>query len=723
MNGARGARVAPLVRADLWSALGVAGAVALLGIVPAIVLPGFYFFDDTAGGAFGQWYELGQRILAGDSLLLNLDAWMAGNWTVEQMGILNPVTLAISVGSTWTSNALVYATAVKLAFMALGGAGTYMLARSYAAKLPWAILAGIAAPLAGFTLYLDATSWVTNLQVWAYFTWTFWALRRFAYSHRSIIPAFIFGYLLITVAYVHGTIALIFLFMAMLVETIAARNWHQVARVLAIGTALGILTLAVYLPAMLSSSVSVRETGIHNDSFMTLTLNGLAVSNVPAAEADFTGFWGRFTPIPYVYIAWFLPLIALVDLQKLRRIGGELIGLVTLGVLTLALATGPSQLGPLRFPARMLPWLALTLIVLAVVLVSRATNPEKLGYPRLGLLLVIQGFTYWLAIAAVTESAYGLVKYFGVTTAALICIFFFLRQGKHALGASVAIATTVVVLVLQSAQFAPNSQHFGQGGFPAGVDHYTSMLPEGVGEGVVVGGPFPSGFPRWSQTLAGNMWYLVDNVQMINLYSPSGFLAFNNDLCLNPYYGFTCDDLVDRLFTADETTGLPIADLLSIDTVQMVAGKETPIETLLARTTPAGWSVASTGAADVVWVRDEPTGEPGGVVWASDGLQIEVHEERATSVTFTASGDGGQVVFSRLDWPGYKVTGAELADPLRGYLVTVDVPSGTHEVTLSFTPPGWTFSAAALILAVLAAGALAILDSRRRRPAELSPAD
>jgi hypothetical protein len=66
-----------------------------------------------------------------------------------------------------------------------------------------------------------------------------------------------------------------------------------------------------------------------------------------------------------------------------------------------------------------------------------------------------------------------------------------------------------------------------------------------------------------------------------------------------------------------------------------------------------------------------------------------------------ATGADARVVLSRLAWPGYRVDGATLGDPVRGYLLTVDVSDVAEgsTVTISFAPPGH--------LALIGAGVLA----------------
>jgi TRAP-type C4-dicarboxylate transport system permease small subunit len=90
---------------------------------------------------------------------------------------------------------------------------------------------------------------------------------------------------------------------------------------------------------------------------------------------------------------------------------------------------------------------------------------------------------------------------------------------------------------------------------------------------------------------------------------------------------------------------------------------------------------------------------------------------------------GGQVVLSRLAWPGYTVSAGTLADPDRDYLVTVNVPAdaaGTV-IELDFQPPGWSVAVAAFALGMVLMVLLSVLHliqrmRNRRRTGTITPA-
>jgi hypothetical protein len=82
-------------------------------------------------------------------------------------------------------------------------------------------------------------------------------------------------------------------------------------------------------------------------------------------------------------------------------------------------------------------------------------------------------------------------------------------------------------------------------------------------------------------------------------------------------------------------------------------------------------------------------------------------------------------VLSRLDYPGYSISGAAKVDPARGWLLTVDVSDASpgDTVVVTFRPPGFALIIAALVLAGVLAVVWPLLRTRRRRRELLLRAD
>lgn len=681
----------------------------------------FYFFADTPDGAYGQWYELGQQLAAGNWPLMNPAAWMAGNYVAEgQWGLWNPLILATGLFVSASANAVVASTVIKVFFLAVGATGVYALTRVYGARREWAIVAGIAAPFAGFTFFMDAPSWVTNMITWAFFAWAAAALRLWITRGAAwILAVYVAVYLLITVGYVQGTLMLVFFFIALLLEAAFRRDGTAAVRTLVAGVPAALIALAVYLPGVLTASVTARSSEIANDGFLVVTLTGLFTSSVPSGQVDLTGWWGRYTDVPLLYIFWLLPLLAVVPWSRVRQGWAKWSTLVLFGGMAAALAVGPSTLGPLRFPARTMPWVALVVICLTCLLLSRAEGKWVLSRVRVLTVGVLWAAPFWLAFSQVPPGWRRHLVFAAVTGAALLGIVL-LRRARHgARKRTVAViaATGIVVVGIQSAMFADSL--VSRAPYEDEASAYTEGMPTGYGEGMVVGSPLGMPESVFDEVEFANMWYLTDRVNVLNLYTPVEYQAMAQDLCL-AYDGRTCPDAVDKIFDTDPETGAVVADLMSLDSVQILEDDVRDIDDLIALTPPAGWTRSFVGQHSVVWTRDVPTGEVGSVSWTSPGTEVEVIEDTPLQTTFRVTAvpaDGGRVALSRLAWPGYQVDGADLGAPLRGYLTSVDVPADATGslITVAFAPPAWPLIVGGMLGSALFTAAAAVFAVRRRR--------
>jgi hypothetical protein len=124
-----------------------------------------------------------------------------------------------------------------------------------------------------------------------------------------------------------------------------------------------------------------------------------------------------------------------------------------------------------------------------------------------------------------------------------------------------------------------------------------------------------------------------------------------------------------------------------------------------------------------MWTRDTPLGSVGAPVYVSSGTEIEQVSNSNTQVTFTVNQvppGGGSVTLGRIAWPGYTATGAALGDPLRGYLLTVNVTPDMagKPVTVTFRPPGWNVEIASLASALLLGAAWSLIHAFRGRRRE-----
>ncbi|MFE5409111.1 hypothetical protein [Microbacterium sp. NPDC056569] len=710
-----------------WVWLGLAILATLLHAALRILrTPRYFFWDDTQLGAYGQWYELGTRLLSGTWTILDPGAWQGGNLLAEgQWGVWSPLAWVVAIGAHAFGGATVYATLVKVGFLVLLCVGVFLLARDYGASPGWAAVAAFGATAGGQTMYLDAPSWVTGLQSVALFAVTWWTLRRSVIGGRNPLAFVISAYLLITVGYVFGVIELVILFVFVIIESAVSGGARAILRPVWLGVYAGLLTVFVYLPGILTAPVTVRSaSGIENDQFLNMDLSDLATSPIVTAVSTVRGYWGDMAPVPLQYTSWLVP-IALIAAAALWRNWRTLLPVFGVLIATGALVIGPSVLGPLRYPARMMPYLVLAVVLLIAVAATKGWPRRASRAQRVGVVLVIAGCA-WFAWAAqpaawawVVGAAVLQIGAFAIMDAAV-------RRGadpRTGWGVPlIALTASVALMVPQLVKYG--NSPLGEFRVPSSVSQMQAVGTD-LTPGVMTVGDVYSlqqDPEAYDESLLANLWYLTEK-DVVGVYTVLPFRAFAEELCID-IRGSTCPQAYERLFETTPAQPVALADDLRLNTVIGIPGVD--LET--APFVPEGWTL-QTGEHTWRVVRDEPVEPAGGIARVSAGVRAEIVSETDTELRLRVedvTSTGGSVVFSRMAWPGYSASSGVIADPERGFLLTLDVSAEDrgHEITVTFRPPGWGIElASALLAAVLAVVlcAASFLSARRRPDAEAVP--
>lgn len=690
-------------------------SVILICVMRIARAPRFFFWDDSQLGAYGQWYGLGERLLNGELSLLSPGAWQGGNYLAEgQWGIFNPLTWLIAIGTHAIDNALVYTTIVKVLLLVLLATGAFLLARSYGAAPWWAALAGLIAATGGQTMFMDAPSWVTGLQNIAMFALTWWALRRHLDAKMGPWLFILFAYLLVTAGYVFGVIELAFLLIAMLVERAIVKDWVNVTRVLLVGAYTALIAVLIYLPGLLTSPVTARASAdILNDQFLNMDLGDLATSAITTATSSVRGYWGDLVPVPLQYVSWLIPLLVLCG--SWRRSLKSLVMPVLVLLFSVALVIGPSVIGPLRYPARMMPYVVLAIAVIIAVIASNGM-PQRIAPRRAWIAVGVTAASGWLAWAAQPASW----KWVLLATVLQSAVFLLLAArgrlrplvSSAPRKAGVLLIASLVVLVPQIVKY-PTSP-LGNFNVPSSVSTMRDVAEDWDPGIFTVGDVYSLQFgapASYEESLLANLWY-VTGKEAASVYTVLPFKTFSEKLCVD-LRGWTCPEAFDALF--EETSGQTLADDMSLNTVVVVKGEG--LERI--GSAPAGWSVQD---REFTWLltRDEPVESAGGIARTSGDAEVSLVSRDDMTVTFhvdSVGANGGSVVFSRLAWPGYTTDGGQIADPDLGFLLTLDVSKEDvgKDITVTFRPPGWNLELAAAAGAVLAAIGAGVLWIRRRR--------
>ncbi|WP_372452173.1 hypothetical protein [Nocardia albiluteola] len=730
-----------------WAGITVLGVLA--GYAAVLLANARHFYsDDTESQYTPLWVMLGRHLREGHLPLLMPDQWMSGNYTMEEAGLFNPPQLLIDLIAPSVDNLAVLATVVKLVFSIIAATGVYRVCLAYRGRVEWAAVAGIAFPLTGWFLFFDEASWVTSLTGTAWMVHAWASAVRYARGRGGPIPVFVFLYLAISVEYVFPAVESALMLVAVGVgELVYQRRWQPVARLVAVSLCAGLAGLITYLPSMLSATVSWRgNSQINNDRFFTVPWSESLNASLPSAFPALDSWWGYVQPLPMTYIAWFLiPALAFVDWGRARAAWRELSGVALFAIIFLMWTAGPGTVGPLRWPARVLPMLALGLLVLVCVLLGRfGTVAKRPGAPGEGGLrnhvgpshappcdrgrvvtaLVLIGLLWVRTFSADPHDVlWHVLSAAVVAGVGALAVWLGATRGTAA-AAALTIAAMFPIAYAQVRGVQPTPVNWQ---LPVSRSAARAAFPDFRGVTLQLG---DRGLLRpgdrsvsgaYGSLVFGN--YAKDlDLDYVNGYTPNGHRWFAEMLCMG-WDSSVCPDAYQRVFAPEPTTGRTLADLMKVDRVVLQRAMFPAAGTLPA---PRGWRwVDYPGHERYVWVLERVGGPVSGV----NGRIADVRGASATTISESDTGSvvrvsapgGGRVVFARLAWPGYRVTLDGRAIPfdrIAKSFVAVDIPLGTRNAVLAVTwrPPGWTTGAGAAALGLLGLTVMEWAYVRSRRP-------
>ncbi len=710
--------------------LGVAAFVGIVAQLPLIRNRIFYYWDDSAAAFLPHWFRIGTELRNGNWPMLAPDVWMGGNFLSEvQLSLWNPVSLANYVLVSVLPDLAVAATLVKTEFLVLLAVGTYLLAREYGAKRGAAAAVATALPFSGYTLFFDASAWVAGLIGFAWLPWVWWAARRVGRGRSNPLLLLVLGYLAMSVGSPYGALGVVVILLGVAIELLVRKNWRGLVKVVVTGGLVGMSTLVVFLPLLGSSSVTWRtDSKLDNDGFLVPALSDLFGLSAPTFQAQLESWQGAHAfSFPITYLAWFVaPLIPWLKWSELRTRARDYLGVFLFFVVYVLFTIGPSNMGMFRWPARLIEYVYLPVMVLFAVVLSKGLHTSaKRNRAILSGVIVFGGF--YLSWASQPLSfQYHLGAAVGVGI--LLTAFLVATRKAPKYAALVLVVGTVGVLGFQLIHYQGN-KNVNPWNFPHDVsamqDRFdkryegsTLLIADTSALAKNTGGVSPD--QSWSDGLLGAQWE-VAGVEALNSYTGLGYSAFSEQLCMN-YYGGVCPQAFDRIWRpTSSTVDAPLADTLRLETV-VVANDyvDGPI------TAPEGWSEQERTKAVTVLHRDEPLPwTDGRLSYADDGVEVTADEKNgAEGETSKYTGPGGTVLYAALAWPGWTATvdgkTVEVKQGPAG-VIQVDVPEakdGGSTIVLDFQPPGlsfgWKVTAAALVLG-FAYAAFVLVTGRRKK--------
>jgi hypothetical protein len=686
----------------------------------------FFHHDDTEAYYVGMWLRIGRGLRDGEFPVLDPGMWMVGNFPVEsQTGLWNPVLLLISWLSPSFERQVVFTTLVALVFAVLLGVGIYRVALAHGARVRWAVVAGTAAPFTGWALYYDAGSWIISTLCLAFVANAWASLVHLVDGRSGPLPAFAWLYLDMSTGFPYGVLAGALVTVGVLAHGLARQAGPRALLRTALAALAAALCAAVtYLPALLSYDATFRadlDETVSNTGFMVVpwseSLGVLLPTYLPQVQT-----FGGLERVPGTYIAWFLlPALALLDWRRVGRRLASLAGPLTLLVLWLVVTSGPTNLGPFRWPTRFLPYLAMAVLVGLAVAASAGigTSRPRLRAAALGAVLGVGTLRALSSTPAEWERHLRALLLVGALCLAAGAAWRW--GGERALAA--VLALSVLPVVAMQVTYYDRNLNTSSWGFPSDHGAARAVFPELEGSTLQLG---DAGLTRpdernleqaWSRLTFAN-YALGLGRDYVNGYTPVGHAPFGRLLCMN-HVGTTCGGAGDRLFATERRTGRTYADLLGVQNVVVQRAQYPGVHQ---DAPPPGWTRTLVDDRIAVLEREGPPSPGPGAITAARGATVRplATSSRETRAQVT-SDTGGLVVLARLHYEGYRASldgrPAQLT-ALDEVFVAVELPPGTRdaELVVRFDPPGWRAGAALAALGALLLVGLAA--ERRRRPAQ-----
>lgn len=715
----------PLRRAWLPPAA-LALLVALVGTAPLLRTPSFYYWDDSAASFAPGWRVIGSELAHGTWPAMVPQLWAGGNFAAEALyGIYNPVVLADTLLVAGVQDVALAMAVVKLQHLAVLAVGVYLLCRQYRASWPMSFVAGLAMPFAGFTLYFDASTWVSGLIAFAWLPHVWWSTRSAARGGANPLLAVGFGYLLLSTGNPYGAVAILVVYLALGAELLVAHEAAALRRTVVTGAATALTGAMIYLPLLLTTAVTTRtDSGVMSNGFLVPGVGDLLNLSSPTATPVIPSFSSPSLTEPIGYLAFFLvPLLPWVRWSRLRALGP---GLVSLGVVAGTyglLAVGPSNLWLFRWPVRLVEYFQLPVLVTAAVCLSAGLARDRLRRRAVltGALLLVQLYLSW------STSPDELVRHLlgALLVAALVAVALAVHLRRPPAVPAVLAVGTVLVVLAQTLAWFPTNRTVFRWDFPTDRaelrDRFEARYPGRVFQVGDVAALAPTDIPdpAWRDLLFGSVLHSA-GVDSVNAYTGINYADFARQLCLKFDGSTPCANELFRLTSPAPDTQVPWYDALQLDTivVQDDAGFGDVRAAL-----PAEWDVRDEGRVTVARRDQQPRWPGSRLVATAPGVAVApgaASEGNTDRFTYTGS---GPVVLSRLAWPGWsaQVDGTPVpTGATEGGLLTLDLPPSTDPArvdvqwTTPGTVPGLVMLAAGVLLA-LAQGVRALRRPGSRR--------
>lgn len=688
---------------NVFSAM-VVGCV--LAMIPFFLDHRAYFHDDMQAQYMPTFYLIGSALRELEGWpLFTLQSMRGGNLLAEyQYAVLNPVTLFLYGVLPSFDSLATGAAFLGVAYTGIMSGGAYLVAHNLGISKSYAWVAVIAVATNTFIFYWLASSWFPGLSSIAFLLWFMGCATSRGLGRLSFLGTGVAAALTVTSGWPQTAIVMI-IFAVLVVGQHIRRGNRANAVGLLLATAIGVaISLPAVIPLVSLGDVAARQSGLWNNGFLVPSLGDVLSFSNPMHQGRMLAFQGYKTiTAPTYYAAWFiLPLLVLIEWRKVDWQQPALRLLLSFVIVLLLLTQGPEQMGPLRWPFRFLPYLQITLVMLALLLLSQA-GLAAWSLQRIAVLLLAITGSALLSVQTSPWNVWPILLFTAVIALGGVILARLDVQRNRALMLN---CISLLLVILTHLVIARNTE-VADWNLPGTKLHPAPFFEVPASYDFIAS---ESGDvrdqDRFDEITFGQMG-LAEGRSLINGYSPLEPRGLKVLFCFKTH-GFTCPEAGSGLMQTDPNTGATFADLMRVG--RIVAARGPHLDALQA-SLRAPWTIAEEKKRTVVFSRPLPSRAlPGLMSWPVEGLTVELaaptSPESETLLIKSRRSEINTVVFARMWWPGYRAwfNGDEIpVRPISGLLVAVDLPhdGSTGLLHVRYSPPGFLTSVMLSFISIL----------------------
>ena len=682
----------------------------------------FFTQDDSGISGYPLLKFLGQELLSGNDPFFIPNIWTSGNiWAEAQFGLLNPLSYLFFVLAALVDSVLINAILWKFFYTIMLVWATYRLMCAFDINQNLSLCLSLLVPISGYVLYFDLAAWGIELLGFAWLI-HFWAsVENYLGDKETGMQLVLPAWLLVSSGYPYALFPLVYLVPWFLYREYKKNNRISPTTLL-LGLGMGSLTIATYLPSVLSSSVNSRaDGGFMNTGAWTISLGrNLFGIGSPTMFPDLqTNSYPDFTNAPVFYLSIALIIsLPFVVFTKERLKDAQFTNIVIPLFMTGIAMSLPSNFWMFRWPFRFLPVFAISMLLLLGWLLQNSNLSYKSIRFKGGISVVFLAFFTTVSMNP-GNAKYHLYIFF-ISLVALVVVAITILK-KTQLAMYLVVYTASICVLITQLWLSPKSMPLRDYNVP-GVVSKEFVANHAEDQGNILQVADFDAMSRssiksreiWNEILLGS-WPALSNLPIINSYSASGFEDFDQALCLLPN-GSTCPEGFSRLSSKFPGYNSNLGEVLGINTVIVqISNQNLP----LSSGSYKEWDLETCYRFTCKFERVRAV-DSGSIAYAPIGLEVRTEADNPRSMTFKISGRADNLLVRRLDWPGYsaKIGDADVqVSSGPAGLVELNLPDRVFEdevLELTWEMPGKGWIRTSTLLSIVAF-TLALFKTRRSR--------